>query len=423
MARLASLSAQAIDILEADDFAQHAVAPVAKSAALTNRPRVAIIHDWLMTYAGAERVLAEMLAIWPDADLFATFDFLSDEDRKKLSGKKARTTFAQHIPTISRTYRTLLPLMQLAAEQHDVREYDLIVSSSHAVAKGVLTGPDQTHVSYVHSPMRYAWDLQHEYLRDAHLDRGLKSFLARYVLHRARIWDSRTANGVDSFVANSHFVSRRIAKAYGRPSSVIYPPVDTEFFTPDGNRDQFYLAAARLVPYKKMHAIAEAFKLLPNKRLLLVGDGPEAQRVRSSAGPNVEMLGHVTNEALRDYLRGARAFIFAAEEDFGITPVEAQACGTPVIAFGRGGATETIVGLGNSRPTGVFFNQQTPEAIAAAVQNFEKHEHKISSADCRSNALRFSTKTFREKLLAHVTAESEKRDVHLKSLQAMPART
>jgi len=271
-----------------------------------------------------------------------------------------------------------------------------VLSGSASIAKGVLTGPDQLHISYIHSPMRYAWDLQHQYLREAGLERGVKSMLARWMLHRARFWDLRTANGVDHYIANSQFIARRIWKAYRRESTVIYPPVNVDAFTLRPRKESFYLTASRLMPYKQVPAIAAAFRALPDHKLVIVGDGTEMSRVKAAAGPNVEVLGHQRADVLIDLMQRAKAFIFAAEEDFGITPVEAQACGTPVIAFGRGGATETIRGLDHPRPTGMFFHRQEPQVIADAVLAFERHQERMQPADCRASALRFSTQVFRE---------------------------
>jgi glycosyltransferase involved in cell wall biosynthesis len=284
--------------------------------------------------------------------------------------------------------------MPLAVEQLDLSGYDVVLSSSHAVAKGVLTGPEQMHVSYVHSPMRYAWDLQHQYLRETGLDRGLKGWTAKWLLHRLRLWDQHTANGVDHFVANSRFIRNRIRHVYRRDAHVVYPPVDVEGFAPGGEREDFYLTASRLVPYKRVALIVEAFGRMPGRRLLVAGDGPERARIAALAGANVEMLGHCDDATLRGLMRRTRAFVFAAEEDFGIAPVEAQASGTPVIAYGRGGVTESVRGLDHPRPTGLFFDEQTPGAIADAVEAFERNEHRIAAAACRENALRFSSARF-----------------------------
>ena len=361
--------------------------------------KVSIVHEWFAAYAGSERVVEQMLHVYPGADVFAVADFLSAEERAFLGGREVRTSFVQRLPGARRHFRHYLPLMPLAIEQLDVRGYDLVLSSSHAVAKGVITGPDQLHLSYVHSPIRYAWDLQQQYLEESRLDRGMKSWLVRAMLHYMRLWDVRTASGVDLFIANSHYIGRRIRKAYGRQSTVIYPPVDVQAFTLSLVKEDFYLAASRMVPYKKMPLIVEAFCRMPQRKLIVIGTGPDEARCRGLATPNIEFVGYQPFHALRDYMQRARAFVFAAEEDFGITLVEAQACGTPAIAYGRGGALETVRGLGESpAPTGVFFLAQTPEAIVAAVDRFEREGAGISPLECRRNAEQFSIERFRAEL-------------------------
>ncbi|NLP60432.1 glycosyltransferase family 4 protein [Paraburkholderia sacchari] len=365
------------------------------------KPRVAIVHDWLVTYAGAERVLEQIIDCFPDADLFSVVDFVEDKDRKFLRGKRATTSFIQRLPKARTKYRAYLPFMPLAIEQLDVSGYDVVISSSHAVAKGVLTGPDQFHLSYVHSPIRYAWDLQHQYLQESHLTRGPKSMLARLILHYIRNWDVRTANSVDQFVANSSFIARRIHKVYQREAEVVYPPVDVDSFELETSKEDFYLTASRLVPYKKIDLIVEAFSRMPGKRLVVIGDGPDMQKVRAKAGPNVEVMGYQPFSVLHDRMRRAKAFVFAAEEDFGISVVEAQACGTPVIAYGKGGALETVRDSG-SQPTGLFFEEQRAESIIAAVESFERNPQRFRAEDCRANAERFSATHFRDQFFARV---------------------
>jgi glycosyltransferase involved in cell wall biosynthesis len=364
--------------------------------------KVAIIHDWLVTYAGAERVLEQILLLFPEADLFSVVAFLPENQREFIQNKPVKTSFIQKLPFAKSKYRQYLPLMSLAVEQFDLSGYDLVISSSHAVAKGVLTGPDQLHISYVHSPIRYAWDLQHEYLKESGLDKGLKGWLARYLLHKIRLWDYRTANGVDGFIANSHFIARRIWKVYRRESAVIYPPVDIKLFSLAESKDDFYLTASRMVPYKKVDLIVDAFSKMPDKKLVVIGDGPDFKKVRAKAGANVVLMGYQPFEVLKDYMQKARAFIFAAEEDFGIVPVEAQACGTPVIAYGKGGVLETIRGLEHPTPTGVFFHEQTVPSLVEAVELFERECHKISPLDCRENALCFSPERFRRELREYI---------------------
>ena len=369
----------------------------------TRALRVAIVHDWLVTYAGAERVLEQIVACFPDADLFSLVDFL--DDRAFVRGKPVTTSFIQKLPFARTKYRSYLPLMPLAIEQLDVSEYDLVISSSHAVAKGVLTGPDQVHISYVHSPIRYAWDLQHQYLEQSNLTRGPKSLLARMILHYIRNWDTRTANAVDGFVANSAFIARRIKKVYHRDAAVIFPPVDVDAFSLNAEKEDFYLTASRMVPYKKIDLIVEAFSRTPERKLVVIGDGPEMQKIRAKAGPNVEIMGYQPFAVLHDRMRRAKAFVFAAEEDFGISVVEAQACGTPVIAYGKGGALETVLDpQSDLNPTGLFFDEQTPLAIVAAVDDFERAPQRFTPTACRTNAERFSADTFRRRFLDYVEA-------------------
>lgn len=365
---------------------------------MENKLNIGIVADWLVTFAGAERVIAEFLELYPEADLYAVIEFLHEENKKFIHNKKVNTTFIQSLPWAKKKYQNYLPLMPLAVEQLDVSGHDIILSSSHAVAKGILTGPDQLHISYVHSPIRYAWDLQHQYLREAKLEKGIKSLFAKIILHKMRIWDYRTANSVDHFIANSHFIARRIAKIYGRKAEVIYPPVDVNRFNVKEKKNDFYLTASRLVPYKRIDLIVEAFSSMPDKTLVVIGNGSEMNKIKSKASRNIEILGYQPNEVLVDYMQNAKAFVFAAEEDFGITPVEAMACGTPVIAFGKGGALETIRPLGESEPTGIFFDSQLVSAVATAVETFENNIHMFTSDNCRKQALKFAADRFKHEL-------------------------
>ncbi|AYZ94132.1 glycosyl transferase family 1 [Burkholderia sp. AU29985] len=390
--------------LNADVALRRADAVGRAGARAASRPlRVAIVHDWLVTYAGAERVLEQIIACFPDADLFSLVDFL--DDRGFVRGKPVTTSFIQKLPFARTKYRSYLPLMPLAIEQLDVSGYDLVISSSHAVAKGVLTGPDQVHISYVHSPIRYAWDLQHQYLEQSNLTHGPKSLLARLILHYIRNWDTRTANAVDGFIANSAFIARRIRKVYHRDAAVIFPPVDVDAFSLNDAKEDFYLTASRMVPYKKIDLIVDAFSRTPERKLVVIGDGPEMQKIRAKAGPNVEIMGYQPFAVLHDRMRRAKAFVFAAEEDFGISVVEAQACGTPVIAYGKGGALETVLDpQSDANPTGLFFDEQTPAAIVAAVDEFERAPQRFTPRACRANAERFSADTFRRRFLDYVEA-------------------
>ena len=360
------------------------------------------MHEWFTALAGSEKVVEQFCDIYPEADLFAVYaDPKVVQQTPYLRTRKLQTTFIQRLPRAAKSYRSYLPLMPLAVEQLDMSPYDLVISSNHAVAKGVLTGPDQLHISYVHSPIRYAWDLQHQYLRESGMSSGAKGWLAKLLLHKMRIWDVRTAHGVDHFVANSHFIARRIKKVYGRQADVIYPPVDVSAFSQVDAKEDFYMTASRLVPYKKMDLIVEAFAAMPDKRLLVIGDGPDMEKIKRRAGLNVEMMGYQSFDVLRDTMQRARAFVFAAEEDFGITPVEAQACGTPVIAFGKGGALETVKAHGPD-PTGVFFAEQSVAALCGAVREFEQRADEFTPGACRRNAERFSIERFRSEFAAYV---------------------
>ncbi len=244
---------------------------------------VGIVADWFVTFAGSEKVVAELIKIFPSSELYSIVDFLSAENKKLFNDKDIQTSFIQKFPFAKKKYQTYLPFMPLAIEQMDVSKHDIVLSSSHAVAKGVLTGPDQLHISYVHSPIRYAWDLQHQYLKETGLNKGVKGALAKFILHKMRIWDVRTANGVDHFIANSHFIARRIKKVYGRNATVIYPPVDVNRFTISEKKDEYYLTASRLVPYKRIDLVVDAFAHLPDKKLVVIGDGPEMSKIRSKA--------------------------------------------------------------------------------------------------------------------------------------------
>jgi glycosyltransferase involved in cell wall biosynthesis len=352
--------------------------------------KIAIVHDWLPLYGGAERVLEQILIVFPQADVFSLIDAIPSEQRSFLQNKDVKTSFVQNLPGGKTRYRSYFPLMPLAVEQFDLSAYDLVISSSYSFAKGVLTGPDQRHLCYCHSPIRYAWDMQHQYLEQAGLTKGLKSWMVRILLHYVRLWDYRTAGGVDAFAANSAYIARRIMKVYRREAEVIFPPVALQDFELGEKKEDFYLTASRMVPYKRIDLIAEAFSRIPEKRLIIIGDGPEMESVRAKAGPNVKLLGYKDNPTLRSHLQRAKAFVFAAEEDFGILPVEAQACGTPVIAFGQGGVAETV----NPGETGVLFSEQSVESLVDAVRRFEKMS--FAPAAIRRQAEKFSAEVFRK---------------------------
>lgn len=363
--------------------------------------KIAFVHEWLTTYAGSEKVLEIMLEEFPDADVFCLIDHLPAEHRVGSFRRTFKTSYMQKIPFVAKIYRYLLPLMPFAIEQFDLSGYDIIISNCHAVSKGVITGPDQLHICYCYSPMRYAWDLQEQYLAESGLRSGVRSLIARWMLHRIRGWDFRTAQNVDHFIACSAYIGRRIKKAYHRESTVIYPNVAVSDFVIDGERGDFYMTSSRMVPYKKMHLIVEAFSKMPDRKLVVIGTGPQFERCKALAGPNVKLLGYQSHSVLLWHMQRARAFIFASEEDFGITPVEAQACGTPVLAFSRGGAAETVI----DGVTGLLFHEQSPAAIQQVVQEFEAVEDRFDPALIRKNAMRFSTDQFREQFRRYVYAK------------------
>lgn len=370
--------------------------------------RVAVVHEWLYVYAGAEKVLEQILHLFPKADIFSLIDFLPPKQRDFLGGRKVNTSFLQKMPMARTKHQFFLPFMPLAMERFDLSGYDLVITSSYAVAKGILSGPNQLHLCYCHSPVRYAWDLQHQYLHQWRLDHGPKALLATWILHKLRIWDRVTANGVDRFMANSRFIARRIWKTYRRNSSVVYPPVDTKNFSPgEGPRGDEYVTLSRLVGYKRVDLLVETFRRLPDRKLVVVGKGEELDNLRAIAPPNVRFTGGLPHEQLLATLRQARAFLFAAEEDFGISPVEAQACGIPVICYGRGGALETVRGVWSgeisARPsTGVFFSKQEVDSVLDAIQFFESREDSFTRAACVENASRFTPQTFQREFMSVV---------------------
>ncbi|HEY9624999.1 MAG TPA: glycosyltransferase family 4 protein [Crinalium sp.] len=359
--------------------------------------KTAVIHEWLVTYAGSERVCEQMLMLYPDADLFSLVEFLPDHLKHFIQHKSVHTSFLQRLPFANPKFRQYLPLMPMAIEQFDLSDYDLVLSSSHAVAKGVLTRADQLHISYVHTPVRYAWDLQQQYLQGAKLSRGVKAALTQGVLHYLRLWDLATANRVDCFVANSRYVARRIWKTYRRSAQVIYPPVEAERFYPKAQRDDFYFTLSRFVPYKRVDLIVSAFNRL-GLPLVVMGDGPDWKRIQAIAGPNIQLLKPQSDDVVVDYMQRCKAFVYAAAEDFGITLVEAQAAGAPVITYGTGGATETVI----PGKTGLFFPEQTVESLVDTIQQFKANKVWFDPDLLRQNAERFSPNRFRNEFAQYI---------------------
>lgn len=340
----------------------------------------ALVHDWYYIDGGAEKVIHSLNNIFDDFEHYALIDFLSDNDRAHiLNGKRVNTSFVQNLPTAKSNHRKFLQLFPYAIEQFNLEKYDLIISSSASIAKGVMTNQNQLHICYCHSPMRYAWDLYYQYLKDSGLERGLKGIYAKYVLHKMRNWDVNSSNRVDHFVANSKYIAKRIKKVYGRDATVIYPPTNTDSFKLQVEKSDYYFTASRMVPYKKINLIVSAFNKMPDKKLLIAGTGQEFNKIKLNAKENITLLGFISNDEMIKFMQNAKAFVFAAEEDFGIVPVEAQACGTPVIGYGKGGLLETVI----HGKTGVHFKQQTESSIKEAVSYFESqtfspsliHEH------------------------------------------------
>lgn len=356
--------------------------------------KIAIVHDWLVTNAGAEKVLEAILDIYPDADIFSLVDFLSKKDRADvLNGKFARTSFIQKLPFAKKHFRNYLPLFPKAIESFDLSKYDLIISSSWAVAKGIKSSKKQLHISYCHTPVRYAWDLYDEYTSNL---KQPKKFLVEQTLKYIKKWDIKTLNSVDFFIANSKFVQNRIKKTYNRDSIVIYPPVNIDKFALEEKKDDFYFTASRLVPYKKTKLIVEAFNQMPNKKLVVIGTGEEYDALVAIAKENIILLGYQEDDILIKYMQKAKAFVFAAEEDFGIIPVEAQACGTPVIAYGKGGALETV----NEGASGLFFEHQNTASLVDAVERFESMH--FNSYIVRENSLKFAKSEFEKNISVYV---------------------
>jgi glycosyltransferase involved in cell wall biosynthesis len=345
--------------------------------------------------------LAEALRVFPNAELFTVVDKMSETDRARLGIGRTRTTPLQQLPGVARYYRSLLPLMPLAMRSLDVSAFDVVLSISHAVAKGIRIRPEQVYVCLCLSPMRYAWDLREQYLKESELGAGIKGGVVRRMLDAMQRLDTSNTAGVTSFIAISQYIADRILRAYGRDSAVIYPP--TEYFTPtDEPRTARYVTASRFVPYKRIDLIVRTFAAMPERELVVIGDGPDWEKVQRAAASNITLMGRQSPDVLRGELRRARAFVFAADDDFGIAPVEAQACGTPVIAFGRGGALETVKPLGASHASGIFFAEQSERAIVSAVVLFERERANFDSASCRLSAERFASSKFRSQLLAYV---------------------
>lgn len=366
--------------------------------------KYALVHEWLTPKAtgGSELVVKEILQ-HIDADLYALIDFESVNPNSYLYQRKITTTFLQHFPQARNGVQKYLPLLPLAIEQLNLNHYDVVLSSSHAVAKGVLTNPHQLHICYCHTPMRYAWDLTFDYLQGDRQSRGLRGIIARYILHRLRIWDVVSANRVDYFIANSRHTARRIWRCYRRQAKVIYPPVEIDKFGFQAEKEDFYLTISRLVSYKQICLIVRAFNQL-KKPLVIIGEGSQLPEIRQLAESHIKVLGWQPHHIVRQYITKAKAFVYAACEDFGIALVEAQACGTPAIAYGRGGALETVKDIRQypKDGTGLLFDDRQPSALVEAVETFERFQTKIDPENCRLQACRFKPTTFKQTYLKYI---------------------
>ena len=365
---------------------------------MAERNRIAIINDWLTTLGGGEQIVASLWEIWPEAPAYTLVYDPDGPCRDFTAGKRIQTSFIQSLPGAKRNHRRYLPLMPLAVEQFNTSNHDILISISHAVAHGVLPQADQLHINYICIPIRYAWHLYHDYLQGSGLTQGVRGWTARLILHYLRLWDLNAANRVDTFVAISNWVRENVWRAYRRPAEVIYPPVDVASFEIYEKKEKYYVTISRLVPYKRVDMIIEAFKDLPDCKLIVVGDGPDLAKLRSIATENVEFLGFLPFNEMNEVLGKARALVYAAVEDFGIAPLEAQACGTPVIAYGKGGILETVL----EGETGFFYRKQNPESLVKAIQTFEAGNYNLDIQTLRENAERFSKERFQKQFALFV---------------------
>lgn len=359
----------------------------------------ALVHDWLIGMGGGEKVLQAINEIYP-SPIYTLVKNEQNLNPAFLADKSIDTSFLQKLPFAKKFHRYFLPFYPLAIEQFDLSKYDIVLSTSHAVAKGALTHSQQLHLCYCFTPMRYAWDLYHQYLSGVS---GIQRKLAKVFLHYLRNWDINSVSRVDHFACISKYIQRRIQKIYGRESTVIYPPVATHLYDCTEKKEDFYLTASRMVPYKKIDLIVEAFSKTPDRRLVVIGDGPEMKKVKAKATSNIEILGHTSDACMKEYLQKAKAFVFAAEEDFGIIVVEAQAAGTPVIAFGKGGSLETI----QEGKTGIFYDEQTVPSLIEAVNKFERQEEKFVPSQIKAHAESFSEERFKREFKAFVEKKWE----------------
>ena len=368
--------------------------------------KVALIHDWLSPYftGGAEKVLEEIQEILfrknLKYDLYTIINHLNRDHTKRSTQQKVFTSLIQNLPFSRNHFHKYLPLFPFAIEQFDLNNYDLILSSSHSVAKGVITSPDQLHVSYIHSPMRYAWDQMNTYLMQSSYKKFGMTILLRLILQNLRQWDYISSVRIDKIVANSSFTAKRIKKYWGRDSKVIHPPVNTKYFFPNKNRGNFYLSVSRLVPNKRVDILVKAFNKL-NLPLIIVGDGPEKKVLKKFANQNIRFLGYQKDKEIKELMEYCRAFLYAGTEDFGIAPVEAMAAGSPIIAYGKAGILDTVncINTNSEAPTGILFEKQSHDALKDCVQYFEDKKiwKKFSNTDINKWAQNFGIESFQKK--------------------------
>ncbi|MEX2596349.1 MAG: glycosyltransferase [Salibacteraceae bacterium] len=356
--------------------------------------KIAFVHDWFTVPGGAEKVASHIIDLMQPSSVFALFNFMDFRIQQSITGGRGvKTSFLQQVPGAMEHYRYLAPFYPKAIAGIDVSGYNVIISSSWMAAKGVRKSADQIHISYCHTPMRFAWDLEETYLKKYGYHQGWKRKLMKFFIQRLKRWDIKSAQNVDFFIANSHFVAHRIERAYGKKSIVIYPPVDTKKFQLKEHKDDFYFVASRMVEYKNIDLILDAFQRLPTKQLVIAGTGPLKFHLQKRAPSNVRFVGWLSEGELVRYMQQAKAFINASVEDFGIAGLEAQACGTPVIALGKGGYRETVI----ENETGIFFEREHPEALADAILRFERLS--FDPYKMRSNAKRYDKDVFRERFL------------------------
>jgi len=376
-----------------------------------NNNKIAIVHEWLVNYAGSEKVVESFTNIFPESPIYTLVDFLDKEQRDIiLKGKQSVTSFIQHLPYAKKQHRKYLPLFPKAIESFNLKKFNLILSSSHSVAKGVRTKENQLHICYCHSPMRYAWDEADYYLQEANLTGGFKGKVAQLVLKYLKKWDVKSAQNVDYFIANSKHIAAKIKRIYNRQADVIYPPVDTQKFSLVTEKEDYYLTASRLVPYKRIDMIVDAFANMLDKKLVVIGSGPEKEKIKAKATPNIDVIGYQDFNSLKGYMEKAKAFVFAAEEDFGIIVVEAMACGTPVIAGNFGGTSESVI----DGKTGVLFPDQSVESIISAIKKFEQISKTLSYSAIRNHSEKFSRYTFEHNIKEYVN-EKLKSFLHTKT--------